>query len=177
MGISDLTWAIRVDCKNKGPIRHVVIRNNTILGGEKDALKVSADVADLMITGNHIDGGMVSHVLNVQSEWQPNAPDQITITNNLLTKSYFKTQSEDMLQVIDALHIEFSHNTCADGHQMEQCVDIKETRVPLIIRDNLFDGSTLHLDGPGVDGSAGCMVIHEHDGHPENHLIEQIQNL
>ncbi len=173
LGIGDLTWVIRVDGKNKDPIRQVEIRNNTILGGEKDALKVSADVVGLTITGNHIDGGMASHVLNVQSEGQPNAPDQILITNNLLTKSYFNTQSEDMLQVIDALHIEFSHNTCADGHRMEQCVDIKETRVPLIIRDNLFDGTTLHLDGEGVDGSAGCMVIHEHDGHPENHLIEQ----
>ncbi|MFN8491571.1 MAG: hypothetical protein U0350_28495 [Caldilineaceae bacterium] len=173
LGIGDLTWAIRIDGKNKGPVRHLIIRNNTIFGGEKDALKVSADVADVLITGNHIDGGKASHNLNVQSEGVAAAPDQIVISNNLLTKQYFNSVAEDMLQVIDAGNIEFSHNTCANGPAMEQCVDIKETRAPLNIHHNLFAGDTLHTTGPGVDGSAGCMVIHEHNKQPENHLIEQ----
>lgn len=172
-GIGDLTWVIRIDGKNKGPVRHVVIRNNTILGGEKDALKVSADVADVRITGNHIDGGKASHNLNVQSEGTATAPDQIVISNNLLTKQYFNSDAEDMLQVIDAGNIEFSYNTCANGPSMEQCVDIKETRAPLNIHHNLFAGDTLHTVGSGVDGSAGCMVIHEHNKAPENHRIEQ----
>jgi len=172
VGISDTTWAIRIDGKNKGPIRQVVIRNNTILGGDKDAVKVSADVVGATITGNHIDGGKASHDLNVQSEGTATAPDQIVISNNLLTKHYFNSVSEDMLQVIDALNIEFSHNTCADGPAMEQCVDIKETRAPLNIHNNIFDGGSLHTVGDGVDGSAGCMVIHEHNKQPENHLID-----
>jgi len=173
VGIADITWSIRVDGKNGAPIRQVIIRNNTILGGEKDALKVSADVANLTITGNHIDGGKISHVLNVQADETTTLPDQIIITNNLLTKSHFKIPSEDMIQITEARHVEFSHNTCANGYMMEQCVDIKETQAPVLVTNNLFDGSTLHLGGDGVDGSKGCMVIHEHDGHAENHQIVQ----
>jgi hypothetical protein len=136
-------------------------------------------VVDVSITGNRIDGGRLSHDLNVQSEVSYTvpavapAPDQIVISNNLLTKSYFANSvSEDMLQVIDALNIEFSYNTCANGPAMEQCVDIKETRAPLHIHHNLFDGGSLHTVGDGVDHSAGCMVIHEHNKQPENHVIE-----
>jgi len=173
LGIADITWTIRVDGKNGDPIRQVIIRNNTILGGEKDALKVSADVANLTITGNHIDGGKISHVLNVQADETTTLPDQIFITNNLLTKSHFKVPSEDMIQITEARHVEFSHNTCANGYMMEQCVDIKETQEAVIVKNNLFDGSTLHQGGDGVDGSLGCMVIHEHDGHAETHVIEQ----
>lgn len=172
-GIGDVSWVIRIDGKNKGPIRYVEIRNNTILGGDRDALKVSADVAHVTISGNHIDGGKAAHVLNIQSEEQANAPDQILITNNLLNKSHFTTPSEDMIQITDALNVEFSYNSCSNGHRMEQCVDIKHTRAPVFIHHNLFDGATLHLDGDGVDQSKGCVTIHEDDGHPENHLIEQ----
>lgn len=168
---SSENWVIRLDGKNLGHIEDVVIRNNTILGGKIDALRISDDVADVDITGNRIDGGSNGHVIFVTSENGLFLPDDIYIANNKLTKSYFMTTSEDMLQVRDARRVYFVRNTCTDGWLMEQCVDVKSTAVPLIITGNLFDGDNLHQGGPGEDGAAGCMVIHETDGHLENHRI------
>jgi hypothetical protein len=172
----DLNYVIRVDAKNKGALRNLVIRNNTIVGGEVDAIRVHDDVVGLEISGNNIDGGKGGHNLFVTTEVTPidpaKSPDAILITNNRFTKRYFQTPAEDMFQVRDARRITFTHNSCEQGVNMEQCVDIKSVTAPLTIQHNRFDGATLHQQGAGEDGSSGCMVIHEFDGHPENHLIE-----
>jgi hypothetical protein len=171
-GIKEDRWVIRVDGKQYGHITGVIIRNNTILGGTYDAIRVMDDTANVQITGNQIDGGGNGHVIFVTAEDEVLLPDQIEVSNNLLTKAYYKTVSEDMFQVRDVLHVTFSHNTCINGYGMEQCVDIKSTRVPLLISDNLFAGDQLHLGVAGEDGAGGCMVIHETDGDPQAHLIQ-----
>ncbi|HEX6387190.1 MAG TPA: hypothetical protein VF177_21190 [Anaerolineae bacterium] len=170
--LANENWVIRVDGKNMGHIENVVIRNNTILGGDIDALRVSDDVVNLVVSGNHIDGGRDGHLIFVVSENLVFRPDHIVITNNLLTKAYFDTPAEDMLQVRDGQYVEFTYNTCANGRNMEQCIDIKSMAAPMIIRGNFFDGETLHQEGAGEDGAGGCMVIHETDGNPEQHLVE-----
>lgn len=171
-GAGDERWAIRVDGKQYGHIEGVIIRNNTIWGGTLDAIRVMDDTALVQITGNQIDGGGNGHAIFVTAEDQKLLPDQIEVSNNLLTKAYYKTVSEDMFQVRDVQHVTFSHNTCINGYGMEQCVDIKSTRVPLVISDNLFAGDQLHLGVAGEDGAGGCMVIHETDGDPQAHLID-----
>jgi hypothetical protein len=171
----DLKYVLRIDGK-RGVLRNLIIRNNTIVGGELDAIRLHDDVVGVEFSGNHIDGGKSGHNLFVTTEVKPidpaKSPDAILITNNRLTKRYFQTPAEDMFQVRDARHITFTRNSCEQGVNMEQCVDIKSVTAPLVIRYNRFDGTTLHQDGAGEDGSSGCMVIHEFDGHPENHLIE-----
>ncbi|MEZ4674040.1 MAG: hypothetical protein R2932_07315 [Caldilineaceae bacterium] len=171
VGIADTKWAIRFDGKDRGAISDIVLRNNTILGGTIDAVRISGDVHNAY-PGNHIDGGQEGHDIFVTAESAAVVPDQITITQNRLTKHYFDSSSEDMFQVRDVGFVEFTHNICTDGYDMEQCVDIKNATVPLLIAHNFFDGETLHQAGEGEDGSGGCMVIHEEDGKPEQHLIE-----
>ena len=171
-GVPDTKWVVRVDGKNMGPLRTIVFRNNTILGGDVDAFRISDDAVDVLLLGNHIDGGGNGHNIFVTSEDRQKLPDQIVVTNNLLTKTYFDTASEDMFQVRDVARVEFSHNTCRDGHRMEQCVDIKSTITPVVVRYNLFEGDTLHVGGPGEDAANGCMVIHETDNDPNSHRIE-----
>ena len=175
--VADLNYVIRVDGKNKGALRTLVVRNNTIVGGTVDAVRVNDDVVGLAFSGNNIDGGQGGHDLFVTTEVMPinpaKSPDNVQITNNRFTKVYFQgTRSEDMFQVRDARQVRFTYNSCENGARMEQCIDIKSITVPMVIQYNRFDGSTLHQNGPGEDNSAGCMTIHEFDGHPENHLIE-----
>ncbi|MEZ4661880.1 MAG: hypothetical protein R2911_30390 [Caldilineaceae bacterium] len=172
VGVPDTKWVVRVDGKNMGPLRTIIFRNNTIVGGDVDAFRISDDVVDVLLLGNHIDGGGNGHDIFVTSENRVKLPDQIVVSNNLLTKAYFDTPSEDMFQVRDVARVEFSHNTCRDGHRMEQCVDIKSTVTPVVVRYNLFDGDTLHLGGPGEDLANGCMVIHETDNSPDAHRID-----
>ncbi|MEZ4706500.1 MAG: hypothetical protein R3A44_04800 [Caldilineaceae bacterium] len=172
VGVPDTKWVVRIDGKNMGPLRTIIFRNNTILGGDVDAFRISDDVADVLLLGNHIDGGGNGHGIFVTSENREKLPDQIVVSNNLLTKAYFDTPSEDMFQVRDVARVEFSHNTCRDGHRMEQCVDIKSTVTPVVVRYNLFEGDTLHLGGPGEDLANGCMVIHETDNSPDAHRID-----
>ena len=166
-------WVIRLDGKNLGHLEHILLRNNRIVGGKIDALRISDDVSDVIIAGNLIDGGQEGHVLMITAEEQQHLPDQILIKNNLLSKATFDHPSEDMIQVRDVAHITIAYNSCANGRRMEQCIDIKNTTVPLHIRRNYFAGDTLHQDGPGEDGSAGCLVIHEEDGLPDNHIIQE----
>ena len=177
IGIDDTKWAIRFDGKNRKNLTNIIVRNNTILGGTIDAIRINDDVQDVTIQGNYIDGGRDGHdifVTSTSSEGQSNLsmPDAITITENRLTKQYFATTSEDMFQVRDVGLVTFTHNTCADGYDMEQCIDIKTTSVPLVITHNLFDGGSLHQVGNGEDGAGGCMVIHEDDGVADQHLVE-----
>ena len=171
-GVDDTKWVVRIDGKNMGPLRQIVFRHNTIMGGDIDAFRISDDVVGALLLGNHIDGGGNGHGVFVTSENREQLPDQIVVTNNLLTKLYFDTPSEDMFQVRDVARVEFSHNTCRDGRRMEQCVDIKSTITPVLVRYNLFDGSSLHAGGPGEDNANGCMVIHETDNDPNSHRIE-----
>lgn len=172
VGVADTKWVVRLDGKNMGPLRTIVFRHNTILGGDVDAFRMSDDVADVLLLGNHIDGGGNGHGIFVTSENREKLPDQIVVSNNLLTKMYFDTPSEDLFQVRDVARVEFSHNTCRDGRRMEQCVDIKSTITPVVVRYNLFEGDTLHVGGPGEDNANGCMVIHETDNDPNSHRIE-----
>ena len=169
---TDENWVLRLDGKNMGHIEDVVIRNNSIFGGSVDALRISDDVTKVTISGNHIDGGRDGHVIFVTSENRVFEPDLIYIFQNLLTKALFDTPSEDMLQVRDAHRVRFINNTCANGYNMEQCIDIKSMSAPMIIRGNLLEGQTLHQAGTGEDGAGGCMVIHESDGTPEPHVVE-----
>lgn len=171
-GIGDTKWVIRVDGKNKGHVEDIVIRNNTLLGGTEDAIRVNDDISNVTIAGNWIDGGEGGHDIFVTSEDHIHLPDQTLITNNRLTKTYFGAEpTEDMLQIREAGYVAFTHNTCTNGINMEQCIDIKSMTVPVLIQSNFMDGDHLHMAGRGEDGAGGCMVIHETDGHPENHLI------
>jgi len=172
IGIEDTKWAIRFDGKNEAAITNVILRNNTILGGTIDAIRLSDAVDHVWIQGNHIDGGESGHDIFVTAELVDILPDAITISQNRLTKAYFEQPSEDMIQVRDVGAITITANLCTDGLDMEQCIDIKNSAAPLLIAYNLFDGDNLHLLGEGEDGSGGCMVIHENDGHPEQHIIE-----
>lgn len=172
LGIEDTKWAIRFDGKNAAAITNSILRNNTILGGTVDAIRLSGDVHNIWIGGNHIDGGESGHDIFVTAETSGLLPSAITITQNRLTKAYFDHVSEDMIQVRDSGSVTITENSCTNGLNMEQCIDIKSTTAPLLIAHNLFDGDTLHLLGKGEDLSGGCMVIHESDGHPEQHLIE-----
>ncbi len=172
LGIDDLKWAIRFDGKNGGAITNTTLRNNTILGGTVDAIRLSDDVHQIRIEGNRIDGGESGHDIFVTAETIGLQPSAITITQNRLTKEYFNQASEDMIQLRDTGTVTITGNTCTDGLNMEQCIDIKSTTAPLWIAYNIFDGDNLHLLGKGEDLSGGCMVIHESDGHPEQHIIE-----
>ncbi len=176
-GIDDTKWAIRVDGKNNGPRTAITIRNNTIVGGSVDAVRLDGAVRHVLIQGNHIDGGAAGHDLFVTAATRagtqtPLRPSAITITQNLLTKEHYSAPSEDMFQARAVGTLRFTHNSCANGHNMEQCIDIKSATVPLVIAHNLLAGNTLHRAGRGEDGSGGCMVIHERDGVAEQHLIE-----
>lgn len=177
IGISDTKWVIRIDGHNREPLTDIVVRNNTILGGTIDAMRVNDDVRNVTIEGNQIDGGRDGHDLFITSETTnsqttPALPNDITVSHNYLTKQHFSSSSEDMFQVRDVGMITFTHNTCAQGYDMEQCVDIKTTTVPIRIAHNLFAGDTLHQAGTGEDDAGGCMVIHESDGIADQHLIE-----
>ena len=172
VGIEDIKWTIRFDGKNSGAITDVVVRNSTILGGEIDAIRMSGDVRNITIQGNHIDGGQSGHNIFVTAETTVTPPNQILITQNHLTKHHFESAAEDMFQVRDVGLVQFTYNSCSGGYNMEQCVDIKNAKEPLLIAHNFFDGNTLHQTGGGEDGSGGCMVIHEDDGQPEQHIIE-----
>ncbi|MEZ4735112.1 MAG: hypothetical protein R3E79_49075 [Caldilineaceae bacterium] len=174
--IADQDYVIRIDSEYKGEywgnITQVTIRNNRIYGGMTDAVRISDDIANITITGNLIDGGATGHNIFVTSEKHLQQPDQILITNNKLTKRLFDTPAEDMFQVRDVGYVAFTFNTCTDGVNMEQCVDIKTTTTPLLIANNFFDGAHLHVAGTGEDKADGCMVIHESDEVAEQHLIE-----
>ncbi len=171
-GIGDLQWAVRFDGKNKGALTTIILRNNLILGGITDAVRISGDVQQVEISGNHIDGGRDGHNIFVTAEAVPTVPTQIVINENLLTKAHFTTAAEDMLQVRDVGRVAFTHNTCTNGYNMEQCIDIKRTTEPLHIAYNLFDGDQLHLAGTGEDHAGGCMVIHEEDEVADQQVIE-----
>ncbi|MBX3011973.1 MAG: hypothetical protein KF832_10730 [Caldilineaceae bacterium] len=175
-GTADTDYVIRVDSEYRGrywgPITQVILRHNRIRGGQNDAIRLSDDVSYVTITGNEIDGGATGHNIFVTAEKKQQRPDQILITNNKLTKLWFTTPAEDMFQVRDVGYVAFTYNTCAHGLNMEQCVDIKTTTVPLLIAHNLFDGTTLHQLGAGEDRSDGCMVIHENDQVADQHIIE-----
>lgn len=174
--VADQDYVIRIDSEYKGEywgnITQVTIRNSIIYGGMTDAVRISDDITDITITGNMIDGGSTGHNIFVTSEKHLQQPDQILITNNKLTKRLFDTPAEDMFQVRDVGYVAFTFNTCTDGVNMEQCVDIKTTTTPLLIANNFFDGEHLHLVGTGEDKANGCMVIHESDEVAEQHLIE-----
>ena len=172
------SYTVRIDGKTTVR-RTLTIRNNTIVGGEVDAIRMNDQVIGVTISGNQIDGGKGGHALFVTTETQPivttKSPTNIVISNNRFTKVYYRATaaaSEDMFQVRDARVIRFLNNTCENGSRMEQCVDIKSVSVPLTLQGNLFNGATLHQDGPGEDLSSGCMVIHEFDGSPQAHVIE-----
>jgi len=171
-GIADRQWVVRFDGKNAGALTNIVLRNNLIFGGETDAVRISGDVQQVEISGNHIDGGRAGHNLFVTAEGVANLPTAITITNNRLTKAHFTTPAEDMLQVRDVGQMVFTYNTCTNGYNMEQCVDIKRTTMPITIAHNLFDGDQLQLAGKGEDQAGGCMVIHEEDSTADQQLIE-----
>jgi hypothetical protein len=170
---SNQKWAIRIGGKGEAHVDSVIIRNNTILGGTTDAIRVLDDTANIEISYNVIDGGAYGHNIFVTAEQQKLLPDQILITQNLLTKQFYKTAGEDMFQARDIRRVAFLYNTCSMGLNMEQCVDIKSAVTPLLISHNFFDGDNMHLSGNGEDGSGGCMVIHEYDGKPEQHVIEE----
>lgn len=174
--VRDSDYVMRIDSEYKGKywgnITQVLIRNNLIRGGSIDAVRISDDATHITITGNHIDGGAAGHNIFVTSEKLLQRPDQIVITNNKLTKLLFDTLAEDMLQVRDVGYVEFTYNTCTDGLQMEQCIDIKTTTQPILIAHNFFDGEHLHQRGAGEDGADGCMVIHESDTVADQHVIE-----
>lgn len=175
-GVNDSNYVIRIDSEYKGKywgnITQVLIQNNMIRGGKTDAIRISDDSTHITITGNHVDGGGTGHNIFVTSEKLLQRPDQILITNNRLTKQLFDTAAEDMFQVRDVGYIEFTYNTCTDGLNMEQCVDIKTTTQPILIAHNFFDGEHLHQQGAGEDGADGCMVIHEGDSVADQHIIE-----
>ena len=171
-GISDQQWVVRFDGKNEGALTTIVLRNNLILGGTIDAIRISGNVQQVEISGNQIDGGRDGHDLFVTAEGVATLPTQIVISENQLTKAHFTTASEDMLQVRDVGKVEFTHNTCTNGYDMEQCVDIKRTTEPLTVAYNLFDGDQLHLAGTGEDHAGGCMVIHEEDTTVDQQIIE-----
>jgi len=175
-GVNDSNYVIRIDSEYKGNywgnITQVFIQNNLIRGGLIDTIRISGDNTQVTISGNDIDGGGTGHNIFVTAEPLPHKPDQILITNNRLTKQLFATPAEDMLQVRDVGYVEFTYNTCTNGVNMEQCVDIKTTTQPLLIAHNLFDGANLHQQGAGEDGADGCMVIHEGDGVADQHQIE-----
>lgn len=175
-GVNDSNFVIRIDSEYKGKywgnITQVFIQNNIIRGGKIDAIRISDDSTHVTITGNHIDGGGTGHNIFVTSEKLLHRPDQIVITNNRLTKQLFATPAEDMFQVRDVGYVEFTYNTCTNGANMEQCVDIKTTTQPLLIAHNFFDGAQLHQRGAGEDGADGCMVIHEGDSTADQHRIE-----
>lgn len=174
-------WTIRMN-GDEETLTDIVLRHNRITGGSIDAIRINDAVTDVIIKENHIDGGRNGHNLfvtgsvipsiTVTSTFSSAIPNNITITGNLLTKRHFATASEDMLQVRNVGLITVTHNTCANGSNMEQCIDIKRTTTPLLIAHNLFDGDTLHHTGQGEDGSGGCMVIHEEDTVADPHRIE-----
>jgi hypothetical protein len=171
-GIEDIKWAIRLDGKNEEPIRNVTLRHNIIRGGTIDALRISGDVQTVELAGNDIDGGESGHDIFITAEGTAVLPAGITITRNLLTKAHFTSAAEDMIQIRDTGALTITENICTAGHNMEQCIDIKNTTAPLLIARNLFDGDNLHRAGTGADQAGGCMVIHEDDGHGEQHRIE-----
>lgn len=168
--ISAPEWVIRVDGEGT-KVERVIIRHNTILGGTVDAIRILAGSERVLITGNHIDGGGHGHNIFITAEDQLALPDQIEVSNNRLSKRYFNIPAEDMFQVRDVAQVSFSHNTCTDALHMEECVDIKNAQTPVWVYANFFDGANLHQVGMGEDSSGGCMVIHETDGHPEQHLV------
>ncbi len=171
-GVAKGDWVIRVDGKNLGHIEDVTIRYNTILGGVIDAIRILDDTRRVTIYGNTIDGGSNGHNIFVTAEKQILLPDEIEISQNRLSKQYYDSPAEDMFQVRDVANVSFTHNTCTDGLNMEECVDIKTTTVPILIQYNLFVGDRLQQIGKGEDGASGCLVIHESDGVADNHLIE-----
>jgi len=174
-GIEDTKWAIRFDGKDRGGITNIIVRNNIILGGTIDAIRLNDDVRNVLIQGNHIDGGEEGHDIFVTGDPTGVQPDEITITQNRLTKRMFTGPSEDMIQVRDVGAVRITFNLCTDGLNMEQCIDIKNATTALYIAHNRFDGDRLHTVGKGEDGAGGCMVIHEDDGHAEQHIIENNQ--
>lgn len=171
-GIRDQQWVVRFDGKNEGALTSIVLRNNLILGGTIDAIRISGNVQQVEISGNQIDGGRDGHDIFVTAEGVATLPTQIVISENRLTKAHFTDAAEDMLQVRDVGKVEFTHNTCTNGYDMEQCVDIKRTTEPLTVAYNLFDGDQLHLAGTGEDHAGGCMVIHEEDTTADQQIIE-----
>ena len=175
-GTSDNNYVMRIDSEYKGDywgnITKVIIRNNRIRGGQIDAIRISDDASQITLVGNHIDGGLTGHNIFVTSEKLIQRPHEILITNNQLTKNLSDLPAEDMLQVRDVGYVEFTYNTCTEGINMEQCIDIKTTTMPLLIAHNFFDGARLHKNGSGEDGADGCMVIHEGDGVADQHIVE-----
>ncbi|MEZ4859701.1 MAG: hypothetical protein R3C14_00260 [Caldilineaceae bacterium] len=170
---AEAQWVIQIDSNDDvGSIQEVALQNNNLRGGTIDAVRISDDVVNVRITGNHIDGGEGGHDIFVAQNKTTYQPNHIYITNNRLTKSFFKGPAEDMLQVRGVGYVEFTGNTCTDGYDMEQCVDIKTTSAPMLIANNFFDGDHLHLAGKGEDGAGGCMVIHEAVGTTSQHVIE-----
>lgn len=171
VGVNFPEWVIRVDGEATGPVERVIIRHNTIWGGLVDAIRVVDDATRILITGNQIDGGGNGHNIFITSEERRFWPDLIEVSNNRLSKRYFNTPAEDMFQVRDVRNVLFSHNTCTDGLNLEECVDIKSAQAPVWVSGNFFDGDLLHQTGRGEDNSGGCLVIHETDGHPEPHMV------
>ncbi|MEM7129377.1 MAG: hypothetical protein AAF702_23800 [Chloroflexota bacterium] len=168
----DLRWVINVAGTEAAPVTNLIVRNNTILGGHGDAVRLWNNASTVLVSSNHIDGGQDGHDLLILGNTTTDLyPAEISIANNRLTQSYFQTPTEDMLQIRNAGSVFVIHNTCTDGLRMEECLDIKSTLAPVVVRQNLFDGEELHQEGSGEDNSTGCVVIHETDGVAERHLF------
>ncbi|MDH3598388.1 MAG: hypothetical protein OEU26_01975, partial [Candidatus Tectomicrobia bacterium] len=164
------------------PVRHVILRNNSMLGGTKKALLISHDARDIHVAGNIISGAKSGHSVwigNWDSDKSAKKPTDIVFDHNLVKKDYFGDirGSEDTLSIkTSGRGIILSNNRFTHSYNIENVIDIKGVADgPIIIRKNYFDGPNLFLGSYGGNDSTGvCIVIGNEEKPPDliQHVIE-----
>jgi hypothetical protein len=174
--------AYAVWVNGRKPVRQVVLRNNSMLGGTKKALLINHDARDIRVTGNIISGAKSGHSVwigNWDSDKSAQKPTAIMFDHNLVKKDYFGDirGSEDTLSIKTVGRgIVLAHNRFTDSYNIENVIDIKGVADGAIsILHNYFDGPNLFLGSYGGNDSTGvCIVIGNEEKPPElvQHVIE-----
>ena len=176
------TEAYAVWVSGREAVRHIELRNNSILGGTKKALLINHDARHIRVVGNIISGAKSGHSVwigNWDTDKSAKKPEDVLLDRNLLKKDYFGDirSSEDTLAIKTVgSDIVLSNNIFTTSYNIENVIDIKGMADgPITIRDNTFDGPNLFLGSYGGNDSTGvCIVIGNEEKPAElmQHVIE-----
>jgi hypothetical protein len=154
---SDARWVIRIGGHD------ITVRNSTIQGGSVEAVRIHDNARNVTLVGNNLDGGRNNHVVKVKAESGSAHPDAIVIDNNVFSKRYYSTSSEDLLQLEGHRHVTVTNNTFANNPSGEDGVDVKQGTEGMVMRGNRFLGGDINSE---------CLLVQ--GGHANNVVVDNV---
>lgn len=137
----------------------ITVRNSTIQGGSVEAVRIHDGAKNVSLVGNNLDGGRNNHVVKVKSENGSSHPDGILIDNNVFSKRYYATSSEDLLQLEGHRHVTITNNTFANNARGEDGVDVKQGTDGMVLRGNRFVGGDINAECLLVQGGYANNIV------------------